>query len=125
MSYISALAWRTEYTQQFGEWLATLDVAEQNLVLAAIEILSERGPTLGRPLVDTISSSRHGNMKELRPPASPIRVLFAFDPLRAAILLLGGDKSGAWQRWNDRNVPVADQLFDEHLRRIDRERRKE
>ncbi|HEY3921402.1 MAG TPA: type II toxin-antitoxin system RelE/ParE family toxin [Gaiellaceae bacterium] len=80
-----------------------------------------RRPSLGRPLVDTIKQSRHKNMKELIPPASDIRVLFAFDPRRAAILLIGGDKSGEWSTWYDRMVPVADDLFDEHLRELESE----
>jgi hypothetical protein len=58
-------------------------------------------------------------MKELIPPASDIRVLFAFDPRRAAILLIGGDKGGEWSKWYDLMVPVADDLFDEHLRELE------
>ena len=60
-------------------------------------------------------------MKELIPPASAIRVLCAFDPRRAAILLIGGDKSREWSRWYDRMVPVADDLFGEHLRELETE----
>jgi hypothetical protein len=86
-----------------------------------MNVLERRGPALGRPLVDTIKQSRHKNMKELIPPASDIRVLFAFDPRRAAILLIGGDKSGEWSEWYDRMVPVADDLFDEHLRELESE----
>lgn len=58
-------------------------------------------------------------MKELRPGSSgrsELRVLFAFDPRRQAILLIAGDKAGNWQRWYARNIPRADDLFDEHLR---------
>lgn len=57
-------------------------------------------------------------MKELIPPSSNIRILFAFDPQRKAILLIGGDKSGEWNKWYDRMVPVADALFDSHLEEI-------
>ena len=56
-------------------------------------------------------------MKELRPTTS-IRILFAFDPRRTTILLLGGDKRGSWDRWYDDNVPLADQLYDHHLAEI-------
>lgn len=76
---------------------------------------------LGRPLVDTIASSRHANMKELRPLATDIRILFAFDPRRMAILLLGGDKSGQWERWYKVNVPIADALYDEHIEALRKE----
>jgi hypothetical protein len=115
------MTWEVEYTDQFGEWWDTLAEEEQEAVTAAINVLERRGPALGRPLVDTIKQSRHKNMKELIPPASDIRVLFAFDPRRAAILLIGGDKSGEWSAWYDRMVPVADDLFDEHLRELESE----
>ena len=80
-----------------------------------------RGPALGRPLVDTISGSRHANMKELRPRGGNLRVLFAFDPRRLAILLIGGDKSGEWNAWYQRMIPLADDLYDEHLATLKRE----
>jgi len=80
--------------------------------------LQERGPALGRPFADTVKQSRHANMKELIPPSSTIRVLFAFDPRRTAILLIGGDKRGEWMRWYDRTVALADDLYDEHLAEI-------
>lgn len=68
-------------------------------------------------MVDTVAGSRHPNMKELRPGStgrSEVRVLFAFDRLRSAILLVGGDKSGDWHGWYRRNVPIADDRFDQH-----------
>ena len=80
--------------------------------------LEAHGPALGRPFVDTIAQSRHANMKELRPLASSIRVFFAFDPRRTAILLIGGDKAGRWQTFYDDYVPQADALYDEHLATI-------
>lgn len=61
-------------------------------------------------------------MKELRPPRGNLRVLFAFDPTRTAILLIGGDKTGQWQEWYVRMIPEADRLYDEHLAEIERER---
>jgi hypothetical protein len=75
--------------------------SDAEALLAAIRVLRDRGPALGRPLVDTIKGSRHKNMKELRPGStgrSEIRVLFAFDLERQAILLAGGDKSEDWSR---------------------------
>ena len=68
--------------------------------------------------MDTVKRSRHKNMKELRPPSgggTEIRVLFAFDPNRQAILLVGGDKATNWRGWYEVNVPVADERYDEHL----------
>lgn len=76
--------------------------------------LREEGPTLGRPLVDRIQGSRIHHLKELRPGSggrSEIRVLFAFDPARSALLLLGGDKAGNWKRWYRENIPLAEQLY--------------
>lgn len=102
-------------------WLAALDHDSREQVAAAIELLEDRGPQLGRPIVDTVSRSRHRNMKELRPGSagrSELRILFAFDPQRQAILLIAGDKAGNWQRWYRRNIPLADDLFDNHLNRL-------
>ncbi len=90
-------------------------------VVAAIELLEDHGPQLGRPIVGTVSSSRHRNMKELRPGSSgrsKLRVLFVFDPGRSAIMLIAGNKAGDWTRWYKTNIPLADDLFDEHLRRL-------
>ena len=102
-------------------WLALLDDGSREQVVAAIELLEDRGPQLGRPIVDTVTASRHKNMKELRPGSSgrsELRVLFAFDPERSAIMLVAGEKAGAWKRWYKKNVPVADDLFDDHLSRL-------
>lgn len=102
-------------------WLATLDDDSREQVVAAAELLEDQGPHLGRPLVDTVVASRHKNMKELRPGSSgrsELRVLFAFDPARSAILLVAGDKAGNWKRWYRQNLPVADDLFDHHLRTL-------
>jgi len=71
--------------------------------------------------VDRIHASWHHNMKELRPPStgtSEVRLLFAFDPLREAIVLVAGDKSGRWDIWYRQAVPIADQRFDEHLKTL-------
>lgn len=103
------------------EWLASLDENSREQVVAAIELLEDLGPQLGRPLVDTVSASRHKNMKELRPGSSgrsELRVLFAFDPQRSAIMLIAGDKSGDWNKWYEKSIPIADDLFDDHLRNL-------
>ena len=85
---------------------------------AAIDMLADVGPTLGRPPVDTITSSRVHNLKELRPGSSgrsEIRILLAFDPARTAILLVAGDKSGHWNDWYRRNIPIAEARYSEWL----------
>jgi len=120
--------WGVEYTDQFEEWWNGLDSAEQENVAAKVGLLEECGPALGRPHVDTIRGSRHPNMKELivQHAGRPYRILFAFDPRRSAILLIGGDKTGH-DRWYEEYVPRADRLYDQHLetlRREDRARRR-
>lgn len=105
--------WDVEYTEEFGAWWEDLEPDDQERLTAAVELLEKLGPALGRPLVDTLKGSKHPNMKELRP--GTVRVLFAFDPRRTAILLLGGDKSGHWKDWYVEAIPEADRLFDDHL----------
>lgn len=99
------------------DWVSQLDYDSRGQLFAALELLQEHGPSLGRPLVDTVSRSKHRNMKELRPGSSgssEIRVLFAFDIERKAIMLIAGDKSGNWISWYKNNIPIADKLFSEH-----------
>lgn len=88
--------WDVEYTDEFGGWWDGLTEAEQEDVRASINLLRSIGPSLGRPHVDSIASSKHASMKELRVQhrGRPYRVLFAFDPRRVAILLIGGNKTG-------------------------------
>ncbi|WP_259405801.1 type II toxin-antitoxin system RelE/ParE family toxin [Microbispora sp. H10830] len=69
---------------------------------------------LSRPLVDRLKGSSLHHLKELRPGSrgrSEIRIIFALDPTRAALLLLGGDKAGNWNRWYKENIPLAVQLY--------------
>jgi hypothetical protein len=119
------VAWEIEYTDEFEAWWNSLSETEQEEISAKVELLEERGPTLTRPHTDRISSSRHSNMKELRGKVNErcLRVLFAFDPRRMALLLIGGDKTGD-PTWYDRFVPVADDLFDKHLKEIEKGRQK-
>jgi len=92
-----------------------LSVNDQQAIAGAIDLLAGKGPALGRPAVDSITSSRHQNMKELRSFGGHLRALFVFDPRRTAIVLLGGDKRGDWTGWYERNVPLADDLYDDYL----------
>jgi hypothetical protein len=120
------VAWTVD-VDLIAAWLSELDDASYDLVIAAMEILAEVGPALGRPLVDKITASQHSNMKELRPGSSgrkKLRVLFAFDPQRVAVMLVGGDKAGVWSGWYATNVPIADRLFASHLKELEEERKK-
>lgn len=115
--------WEVEYTDQFERWWETLSEREQDGVAAAVAVLEQKGPGLGRPLVDTLQGTRVPNLKELRPPAGNLRILFAFDPRRVAILLLGRDKTDQWEGWYEEAIPAAEQLFEEHLAAIAEEGR--
>ncbi len=115
------MGWDVEYTNEFEQWWDALTTQQQATIDVAVGYLTQDGPALGRPWVDTIKTSRHANMKELRPRGGHLRILFAFDPRRSAILLIGGDKSGQWDDWYTRKVPVADQLYDDHLATLKRE----
>lgn len=68
--------------------------------------------------MDTVKGSRHKNMKELRPRGTHIRLLFAFDPLCQAVVLVAGDKTNRWKQWYQENIPVADERFDAHVEQI-------
>lgn len=114
--------WEVEYTNEFGAWWTELKESEQEDVAAMVELLMERGPELPFPYSSGIESSRHSHMRELRVQSSgrPLRVFYGFDPRRAAILLIGGDKTGN-DRFYARYVPIADKLYDEHLEELRRE----
>jgi len=116
------VVWDVEATDQFAEWWHALTSEQQESVTDRVDLLVERGPDLGRPVVDRIETSRHHNMKELRAAkGGALRVLFIFDPRRQAILLLGGDKTGEWNDWYAWAVPVADDLYDDYLDELRRE----
>lgn len=114
--------WDVEFTDEFGRWWESLSEGEQESVAASVGLLEDCGPMLGYPHSSGVRASRHGHMRELRTQhdGRPLRTLYAFDPRRAAILLLGGDKTGD-DRWYEINVPVADRLYDEHLAQLRRE----
>lgn len=108
--------WEVEYTDEFGDWWSGLTEAEHESVRAYVRLLEARGPRLGHPYSSGISRSKHAHMRELRVQhrGHPYRVLYAFDPRRTAILLIGGDKTGN-DRWYEGFVPLADRLYDEHI----------
>jgi hypothetical protein len=115
------VAWRVEVTDEFSRWareLRKLDRDSSRQVGAAIELLKQHGPTLKRPLVGEITTSKLTNMKELRPGSSgrsEIRILFVFDPWQQIVLLVAGDKAGDWLGWYRKAVPRAEELYAEHV----------
>ena len=109
-----------EGTDEFASWYNSLTPEQQDALAGRIELLELHGPNLKRPIVGEIQSSRHApQMKELRVSAEgQLRVLFAFDPRRAAILLLGGDTTGRWAEWYRTAIPEADRLYDAYLEEL-------
>jgi len=116
------VAWEVEVTDEFKAWWDGLTVAEQMSIGTGIELLVEVGPNLSFPHSSKVNGSRHSAMRELRVQhqGRPYRVLYIFDPRRAAILLLGGDKTGD-DRWYEKNVPLADRIYDDYLKEIKEE----
>jgi hypothetical protein len=110
--------WKVATSEEFDTWFTSLMEEAQAEIIAKVELLKLLGPQLGRPHADTLKGSKHANMKELRANTSDsvMRIAFAFDPDRAAILLVGGDKSGVNQkRFYKQLIARADQLYDAHL----------
>jgi len=114
------LAWSVLSHPEFEKWLLSLERPLRNELLANVSLLEEFGPMLGRPKVDTLKGSKYPNMKELRMQykGDPWRILFAFDPKRSAILLIGGNKGGD-ERWYKINIPIADARYAEHLKQLE------
>jgi hypothetical protein len=112
-----SMAWDIEYTDEFEGWWETLTEGAQIDVDMVVGLLQECGPNLPFLYSSGVTGSRHSPMRELRiqHQGRPIRVLYAFDPHRTAILLLGGDKTGN-NRW-------ADRLYDEYLEELEQEGR--
>jgi hypothetical protein len=106
--------WDIYIVNEVREWIDELDDATHARVVQAIDALAERGPGLGRPLVDTITGSRLPDLKELRP--GTVRILFAFDPWRSSILLVAGDKANRWQTWYEEAIPLAEHRYEVYLK---------
>ena len=116
------MAWSVEYTDEFAEWYEALRESEQDDVVAAGLLLMEQGPQLPFPHSSGISRSKHAHMREMRVQSGgrPLRVFYAFDPRRTAVLLIGGDKTGN-DRFYERMIPVADALYDTYIDEIRKE----
>ena len=116
------MEWEIEGTDEFAEWYESLSAKEQEDLDASIQLLEDHGPHLVRPYADTVRGSRFANMKELRTQTGgdPLRTFFAFDPRRTAILLIGGDKTGD-DRFYERMIPRADDLYAEYIAELKRE----
>ncbi|MGW0506456.1 type II toxin-antitoxin system RelE/ParE family toxin [Micromonospora sp. NPDC003241] len=109
--------WQVRVTGEVRRWLQDLrrdDSDTYERVRAAVDMLAEIGPGLGRPLVDTLRGSSVSNLKELRPRSGrdvAIRVLFVFDPWSQAVLLVAGNKAHNWTQWYKENIPLAELAY--------------
>ena len=113
------MKWEVEYTDGFEDWWESLSEGEQEDISASVQLLEDRGPNLRFPHSSGISGSKHSHMRELRTQHSgkPYRTLYAFDPRRNAILLIGGNKTGD-NRWYETHILIADRVYDEHLQQL-------
>jgi len=115
------MRWEVVLAREVEWWLNDLareDPRSYEQVVLAIDYLADMGPTLGRPMVDRIKGSTQQNLKELRPGSSgrsELRILFIFDPRRAAVLLVAGNKQGNWKSWYRKAIPLAETRYREYL----------
>lgn len=113
--------WDVEATDAFEEWWGKLTEQEQDDVTALVELLEERGPKLPFPYSSGIEGSKFSHMRELRIQShgEPIRVFYAFDPRRVAVLLVGEIKTGKEKRFYKKYVPRADKLYEQHIESLE------
>lgn len=116
------MACEIEYTDEFKNWWDTVSEKQQNDIVAVVNLLAEKGTNLSFPYSSGIIGSKHSQMRELRVQCGgkPLRIFYAFDPRRMAILLIGGDKTGD-DRFYDTYIPIADRLYDIYLEEIKNE----
>ncbi len=116
------MSYEVEYTDDFETWWTGLSEAEQVSITATVGLLGQAGPLLRFPHSSGIVGSKHSHMRELRVQhaGDPYRILYAFDPRRIAILLIGGCKVGD-DRFYETMVPLADRIYDAHLKQIEKE----
>jgi hypothetical protein len=122
------MKWRVEFHRDFVPEFRALNENVQNEIAALAEKMQLFGPAMKRPASDTLKGSRFSNMKDLRFEANNgvWRLACAFDPARRAILLVAGDKSGVSQKRFYRSlIGTADARFGEHLKELERARKKE
>ncbi len=114
------MEWIIIFHPAFKIWLDEQQEDVQDSILVTLGLLKQEGPLLGRPYADTLKGSQYPNLKELRVQhaGEPWRILFAFDPIRQAIVLVGGNKTGD-RRWYEKNIPIAEQRLSEHLETLE------
>jgi hypothetical protein len=121
-SYNRTMDYAIEYTNEFADWWEELSSTQQDDVNVSVELLMSRGVNLKFPHSSGINGSRHSHMRELRVQSAgnPLRIFYAFDPRRCAILLIGSDKTGN-DRFYEEYLPIADRLYDIYLEELRQE----
>jgi hypothetical protein len=116
------MSYEIEYTNEFAQWWENLVISEQDDINVYVELLMSLGVNLKFPHSSGINGSRHSHMRELRVQSSghPLRIFYAFDPRRSAILLIGEDKTGN-DRFYEQYIPIADRLYDVYLEELRQE----
>jgi hypothetical protein len=116
------MVWEIEYTNEFGIWWDEISDQEQNDVVAVVNLLAEKEANLAFPYSSGIVGSNYSQMRELRIQSGgkPLRIFYAFDPRRTAILLIGGNKTGD-NRFYEKYIPIADRLYDMYLDELAKE----
>jgi len=115
--YNEEVRWEILLLEPVNDWFLALckdDPLTADKVEEALDELALCGPQLGRPLVDRIRGSKIHNLKELRPRVpgtAEVRLLFAFDTEREAIVLVAGDKAGRWRTWYAEAIPLAEERY--------------
>lgn len=114
------MEWKVLLDPAFEIWLLEQETGVRQAITAYAKLLATFGPGLGRPHVDTLKGSKLTNLKELRVQyqGEPWRVLFAFDPKRRAILLVGGNKQGD-NRWYKKAIPLAEKRYWQYLEQME------
>jgi hypothetical protein len=104
------------YTDEYGEWFATLTQEEKETTDHVVGLLEEFGLRLGSPYSSDVEGSEPYAFRELRPKKgqSPLRVIYAFDPSRDAVLIIGGDK-GKESKFYERIIQKAKTIWKEYL----------
>jgi len=115
------MKWKIEYTNEFGAWWATLTEDKQEDIAAMVSLLEEKGTQLPFPFCSGIEGSKYSHMRELRvqSQSDPLRILYAFDPRRVAILLIGGNKRGN-KRWYKTYISMLINFMRNILRNLEK-----
>jgi hypothetical protein len=109
-------------TAEFEEWFLGLGNVDARAVVRGVGLLEAKGLALGFPHSSALAGSRFA-LRELRVQSSgrPLRIVYAFDPQRQVVLILGGDKTGD-DRFYTWAIPKAEAIWERYLQETGVER---